>query len=146
MAQADRERALCLLRGADKRTRISGVSAPCGRTLEAHASAAEPEGRIHMGPDHKGGRPLAPEATHPSSLARRALRRHTPKVGARCLNWARRDLSGGRLVTGVPTAKIPRLSLSDWCHDDIQAFLPFRRYGLRCLSCRTHYNARMRRM
>ena len=31
----------------------------------------------------------------------------SPKVGARCLNWARRVLCGGRSVTGVPTATGP---------------------------------------
>ena len=34
----------------------------------------------------------------------RSLCRQTPKVGARCANRARRDLCGGRPVTGVPTA------------------------------------------
>jgi hypothetical protein len=33
-----------------------------------------------------------------------AFRRHTPEVGAGCLNWARPDLCGGRGVTRVPTA------------------------------------------
>ena len=41
---------------------------------------------------------------NPSSLARCALRRQTPEVGAGCLNWARPDLCGGRGVTRVPTA------------------------------------------
>ncbi|SRR6266545_1552173 len=36
--------------------------------------------------------------------ARPASRRHTPKVGAVCPNWARTDLCGGREVTRVPTA------------------------------------------
>ena len=34
-----------------------------------------------------------------------AFRRHSPKVGAGCLNWARPDLCGGRPVMDVPTAK-----------------------------------------
>ena len=29
---------------------------------------------------------------------------NAPEVGARCPNWARRDLCGGRGVTRVPTA------------------------------------------
>jgi hypothetical protein len=37
-------------------------------------------------------------------VAKRTLRRQTPKVGARCGNTARRDLCGGRVVTRVPTA------------------------------------------
>jgi hypothetical protein len=32
------------------------------------------------------------------------LRRHTPEVGAVCLNWARTVLCGGRSAMGVPTA------------------------------------------
>src|SRR5208283_2859959 len=44
-----------------------------------------------------------PEATDPSFLAQRAVRRQTPKVGAECPNWARSDLSGGRSEMGVPT-------------------------------------------
>ena len=31
----------------------------------------------------------------------------SPKVGARCLNWARRVLCGGRTATCVPTATGP---------------------------------------
>ena len=38
------------------------------------------------------------------TLAKRALRRQTPKVGAVCGNPARTDLCGGRGVTRVPTA------------------------------------------
>ena len=45
-----------------------------------------------------------PPRPYPSSLAERTLRRQTPKVGARCVNHARRDLCGGRSAMGVPTA------------------------------------------
>src|ERR1035437_5687429 len=38
------------------------------------------------------------------AVAGRKLRRSLPKVGARCVNCARRDLCGGHRVTGVPTA------------------------------------------
>src|SRR3984893_290447 len=44
---------------------------------------------------------------HPASLARRALSRQTPEVGAGCLSRASPDLCGGRPVMAVPTA-IPR--------------------------------------
>ena len=50
--------------------------------------------------------PLAP---YPSSLAERTLRRQIPKVGARCVNHARRDLCGGHPAMDVPTA-IARIS------------------------------------
>jgi hypothetical protein len=48
--------------------------------------------------------PGAPRAAHPSSLARPALRRQTPEVGAGCSNWARPDLCGGRSAMSIPTA------------------------------------------
>ena len=34
----------------------------------------------------------------------RQARRHTPKVGAECPNWARSVLCGGRSAMSVPTA------------------------------------------
>ena len=43
-----------------------------------------------------------PAARNPSSLAADALCRHTPKVGAACLNCARSDLCGGRSAMSVP--------------------------------------------
>jgi RNA-directed DNA polymerase len=43
-----------------------------------------------------------PPATSPASLAKCALCRQTPEVGAECPNWARSDLCGGRSVMGVP--------------------------------------------
>src|SRR5215471_12663525 len=39
-----------------------------------------------------------------TSLARSALRRQTPKVGAGCSNWARPDPRGGCPAMGIPTA------------------------------------------
>ena len=41
----------------------------------------------------------------PSDTARRGtLRRQIPKVGARCVNHARRDLCGGCSAMSIPTA------------------------------------------
>ena len=50
--------------------------------------------------------------------AKTTLRRYKPEVGARCPNWARRVLCGGREVTHVPTAtsthnRLPDLPSSD---------------------------------
>ena len=47
---------------------------------------------------------MAPETPHPSSLAKPAVCRQTPKVGAVCGNPARTDLCGGTGVTRFPTA------------------------------------------
>ena len=60
--------------------------------------------QIHLGLDQSAGGPLASETTHPSSMAKQALRRQTPKVGAVCGSSARTALCGGRSVMGVPTA------------------------------------------
>src|SRR5215467_12333329 len=43
-----------------------------------------------------------------TSLARSALRRQTPKVGAGCSNWARPDPRGGCPAMGIPTAILGR--------------------------------------
>ena len=66
-----------------------------------------------MGSDDETSRRLASRSTHPSSLARSALRRQTPKVGAGCSNWARPDLCGGCPVMGIPTAILGRLRSSE---------------------------------
>ena len=57
-----------------------------------------------MASDDETGRRLASRSAHPSSLARSALRRQTPKVGAGCSNWARPDPCGGCPAMGIPTA------------------------------------------
>jgi hypothetical protein len=62
-----------------------------------------------MGTDHADRRRLASETQNPSSLARPALCRYSPKVGAQCVNCARWDLCGGHRVTGIPTAILGRL-------------------------------------
>jgi len=43
-------------------------------------------------------------------MAKRAVCRQTPEVGAECPNWARSDLSGGRSEMGVPTGNENRLA------------------------------------
>src|SRR6266700_5555856 len=57
-----------------------------------------------MGADEEARKRLAAQTACPTSLAKRTLRRHTPKVGAVCPNRARTVLCGGRSVMGVPTA------------------------------------------
>ena len=46
----------------------------------------------------------SPRVLHP--WPEQALRRYSPKVGARCVNRARRDLCGGCSAMGIPTASI----------------------------------------
>ncbi len=45
-----------------------------------------------------------PPPAHPSPLARAALRRPTPEVGAECVNGACSDLCGGCAAMRIPTA------------------------------------------
>ncbi len=80
------------------------LSPPHHGALEALAPAARPARPNDWGADGASRRPLAPEAAHPPPLARKPLRRQPPEVAARCPNWARRDLCGGRPVMGIPTA------------------------------------------
>ncbi len=54
------------------------------------------------------GSRMAAEGSGSASMACGAVHRQTPKAGARCVNSARRDLCGGYLVTGIPTATLLR--------------------------------------
>src|SRR6266436_5054753 len=60
-----------------------------------------------MGADRSTCRGVLTPSPYPSSLAERTLRRQIPKVGARCVKYARRDLCGGCSVMSIPTAIIP---------------------------------------
>ena len=95
MAEAGRYRAFRLLRSPHKQPGARSVPALRDRPLATHASAAQPERRLHMGAHGEARQRLAPQAADPSSLARGALRRQTPEVGAECPNRARPDLCGG---------------------------------------------------
>src|ERR1700686_717497 len=61
-----------------------------------------------MGTDRSTCSRVLTSTPYPSSLAERTLRRQIPKVGARCVNHARRDLCGGHPAMDVPTAIGPR--------------------------------------
>src|SRR5262249_16650566 len=104
MAVARRSWLLQLSRSANQRPCTGRVPAPCRRPLAAHAAASQPQGLHHVGTDDAAGGGLAPETDHPSSLAERSLRRHTPKVGAVCGKAARTVLCGGRAMkrTSLP--------------------------------------------
>src|SRR5664279_2182763 len=57
------------------------------------------------GPDSEPGNRGTGAGAHTARRENTAKRRHTPEVGAVCLNRARTDLCGGRAVMRVPTAK-----------------------------------------
>src|ERR1700675_1120527 len=117
MVAAGRHRRLQLPPGGDKQLDTDRVPIPRDQSLPAHATAAEPERLDDLGADQAVGRRLAPATANPSSVAREALRRQTPKGGAVCPNWARTDLCGGREVTRVPTAikDNQRCDSYGWC-------------------------------
>src|SRR5271154_3277723 len=104
MAQAGCQWLLPIPRGADKWSGPRGIPIPCHRSLAADAPAARRETSNDVAEDRKAGRRLAPQTEYPSSLAKSALRRQTPKVGAVCGKAARTVLCGGRSVMSVPTA------------------------------------------
>ncbi len=106
MATPSRDRPLRLLRRPNQCPGALSLPALRDRPLATNAPASQPKGRLHMGVYDATGRCLAPSAACPSSLARAALRRHTPKVGAGCSNRARPDLCGGRPAMDAPTANL----------------------------------------
>src|SRR6202023_176523 len=68
------------------------------------------EGHLDVGADAETRQSLAPAAAHPSPLARAALRRQTPEVGAECVNSACSDLCGGCAAMRIPTANLGKVS------------------------------------
>ena len=68
------------------------------------APAPEPKRPVDMGTDRSTCKGVLAFIPYPSSLAERTLRRQIPKVGARCVNHARRDLCGGCSAMSIPTA------------------------------------------
>ena len=104
MAGANRRRILRLPRRANQQYGVTCVSIPCRRALALAALPSEPEGVCGMGTDGETGRRIPPKAPYPASLAKCAVCRQTPEVGAECGNSARSDLCGGRSAMAVPTA------------------------------------------
>src|ERR1700691_696777 len=104
MAQAGGHRLLQIFCRADQYPRVEAVS---GRGHEALARGVEPpqpEGPSDLDPHRQSRGLLASPTTYPSSLAKPAIRRYTPEVGAVCGKAARPDLCGGRGAILVPTA------------------------------------------
>src|SRR6202022_1958273 len=67
-----------------------------------------------VGADEEARKRLAAQTACPTSLAKRTLRRQTPKVGAVCPNRARTVLCGGRSAMSVPTATEPTARACAW--------------------------------
>ena len=79
-----------------------GVPLPRHESMAAHASATQPKGSDDVAAGDEARRRLAPAPAHPPPLAKPALRRQAPEVGAGCGNAARPDLCGGALSNGRP--------------------------------------------
>ena len=80
LVEASRYRPLLLLCGTHKQSGAFSIPALRGQLLASNASAAQPEGQLHVGSDDETRQRLASRAAYPSSLARSALRRQTPEV------------------------------------------------------------------
>src|SRR4051794_23435155 len=76
--------------------------------MGACAPAPQSKGRNDVEADPENSRRVSPQAQDPSSLAKPALRRQTPEVGAECPNGARSDLCGGMPAMAFPTAMMLR--------------------------------------
>jgi len=85
---------LCVPRGTDELSVPGGIPGPYRATLETCADAPQPAWPTNLETDAEAPGRLAATTAHSTSLARAALRRYAPKVGAVCLNRARTDLSG----------------------------------------------------
>ena len=99
-----RDEALTGERAGRPSSRTRRLPLPCHVPLAAGAATPQPAGPHDVAADRGACQPMASPPTHPAPLAFRSLHRHTPEVGARCPNGARRVLCGGHEVTHVPTA------------------------------------------
>ena len=102
VVEASRHRFLRISRGADQRSRTLRVPLPHHGPVATHAPAAQSTRPHHVGTDHAAGRRLSPQTPRSSPLAKCALCRQAPEVGAECPNRARSDLCGGHSVMSVP--------------------------------------------
>src|SRR5271166_5045126 len=108
MAGANRRRILRLPCRANQQHGVTCVSIPCRCALAPATVPAQPEGVCGVGADGETGGRIPPKAPYPSPLAKCAVCRQTPEVGAECGNPARSDLCGGTGVTRFPTANTTR--------------------------------------
>ena len=77
---------------------------PGPHPLAPTALSAQSTSAGGVGANEQAGGRVHPKSPSSSSMAKCALCRQTPEVGAECPNWARSDLCGGRLETAVPAA------------------------------------------
>lgn len=85
-------------------TNIEALRAFRFHVVSLWGPAPQSKGRNDVEADPENSRRVSPQAQDPSSLAKPALRRQTPEVGAECPNGARSDLCGGMPAMAFPTA------------------------------------------
>ena len=93
-----------LSRRANQLCGLVGLLAPRQESVAARAPAAQPEGSLDVRADGPAGCRLPAQTADPTPMAEHPFCRHTPEVGAVCLNWACTVLCGGRSAMSVPTA------------------------------------------
>ena len=76
---------------------LVGLLAPRQESVAARAPAAQPEGSLDVRADGPAGCRLPVQTADPTPMAEHPFCRHTPEVGAVCLNWACTVLCGGAL-------------------------------------------------
>lgn len=119
MAEGGGHGILRISRGAHELAGTACVPISRHGTLAAHASATQSEGQSDVGSHDEDRCCMAAVAPSPSSMAKRAICRQTPEVGAQRVNCARWDLCGGRPAMGVPTAITP--AKTEFCRADYVA-------------------------
>lgn len=114
MARPSGSRVLPVPRCADQRPPAVGIPLLCGAAVVANAETSQSTRWLQFEATRPSGDRLAATGSYPSPLAGGTLCRQSSKVGARCPNWARRDLCGGCPVMDIPTAiECPRSFLSE---------------------------------
>src|SRR5215204_3073642 len=104
MAMARRPRLLQLPCGPDQLPGTRGIPDRDSQTLASGAHPTQRADYAQLGTDEAADWRVASPTAHTSPLARQALCRLIPKVGAVCGKAARTDLCGGPLAMEVPTA------------------------------------------
>jgi group II intron reverse transcriptase/maturase len=111
-----------LPRRAHQRAGPLGVPPPCYRSLATRPAPAQPEGQDDMDRHGQTGQSLAAQAPDIPPLARSALPRQTPKVGAVCGNAARTVLCGGARSNARPYRDLSALFPPSTGADRTQCF------------------------
>jgi len=104
VATEDSQRIFCLSRCANELLQAGRLSRQSDARWDERAAQTQPTATHHLGSNVPYRYRVVTCPAHPSSVAGGSFCRQTSKVGARCPNWARRDLCGECSVMGISTA------------------------------------------